>query len=555
MKKRNTLTLMFQLLGFVKEFIPSIVIAIFNGTLGFILAMNITIFASLAIVKFLGISLPLSYEMIFAIILISGAFRGVVRYIEQYFNHLLAFKLLAILREKIFSTLRKLSPAKLDDKNKGEILSMLQGDIETLEIFYAHTITPLGIAILTSSITAIFLGIFVHWGLAIFALFAYFLIGGILPYIFYRSNHKFGQAYRQKLSLSQESYLQSIFGSFEIFLQNKQEEQIQSITSTTQSLNSLSHALEDQNTFFKNLCNTAIILLNLTIIILGAYLAQNGKIESVLNIVGFVTLTSSFGSVIALANLPHNLTMTFASGNKILDLLEEKPLVQEGEREFDFQKVEVKNLSFEYAGKQTLKNINFEIKKGEIVGISGKSGSGKTTILKLLMHFYNPSAGEILYNDIPIQKLSHQSLYENVNLFSQETYLFATSIEQNLKIAKPNATEEELIEACKQASVYDLIMSLPQGFKTQITDLQDNLSSGEKQRLGLARVFLRKPKLLLLDEATANIDALNEAMILKAIEKHSKDMAILLISHRASTLSIAQRIYELNDGILSLKKQ
>lgn len=545
MKKRNTFILIFKLLVFVKEFVPSILIAIFNGTLGFILAMNITIFASLAIVKFLGIPLSLSYEMIFAIILISGALRGGVRYIEQYFNHLLAFKLLAILREKIFSTLRKLSPAKLDDKNKGEILSMLQGDIETLEIFYAHTITPVGIALLTSSITAIFLGLMIDWRMAVFAIFAYILVGALLPYFFYKANHKAGEQYRSKLSLCNEEYLQSIFGSYEIFLQNKSQEQIQNIDSATQTLNSLSHTLEDKNTYFKNLCNTAIILLNLTIIILGAYLAQSGKIESVLNIVGFVTLTSSFGSVIALANLPHNLAMSFASGNKILDLLEEKPMVQEGEGEFDFQKVEVKNLSFEYAGKQTLKNINFEIKKGEIVGISGKSGSGKTTILKLLMHFYNPSAGEILYNDIPIQKLSHQSLYENVNLFSQETYLFATSIEQNLKIAKPNATEEELIEACKQASVYDLIMSLPQGFKTQITDLQDNLSSGEKQRLGLARVFLRKPKLLLLDEATANIDALNEAMILKAIEKHSKDMAILLISHRASTLSIAQRIYEL----------
>lgn len=553
MKKRNTFILILKLLVFVKEFIPSILIAIFNGTLGFILAMNITIFASLAIIKFLGVSIPLSYPTLFGIILLSGAFRGAVRYIEQYFNHLLAFKLLAILREKIFATLRKLSPTKLDDKNKGEILSMLQGDIETLEIFYAHTITPIGIALLTSSITAIFLGYMIDWRMAVFAIFAYLLVGALLPYFFYRANHKAGEQYRSKLALCNEEYLQSIFGSYEIFLQNKSQEQIANIDSSTQTLNTLSHTLEDKNTYFKNLCNTAIILLNLTIIILGAYLAQSDKIESVLNIVGFVTLTSSFGSVIALANLPHNLAMSFASGNKILDLLEEKPMVQEGEREFEFEKVEVRNLSFEYAGKQTLKEINLEVQKGEIVGICGKSGSGKTTILKLLMHFYNPSEGEILYNGIPIQELTHKSLYENANLFSQETYLFSTSIEENLRIAKPNASEEELIEACKQAGVYDLILSLPQGFKTQITDLQDNLSSGEKQRLGLARVFLRKPKLLLLDEATANIDALNEAMILKAIKEHSSSMGVLLISHRASTLSIAQRIYELKGGVLTPK--
>lgn len=553
MKKRNILILILKLLVFVKEFIPSILIAIFNGTLGFILAMNIAIFASLAMIKFLGISIPLSYPVLFGIILASGALRGAVRYIEQYFNHLLAFKLLAILREKIFATLRKLSPAKLDDKNKGEILSMLQGDIETLEIFYAHTITPIGIALLTSSITAIFLGVMIDWRMGVFAIFAYILIGVLLPYFFYRANHKAGEQYRSKLSLCNEEYLQSIFGSYEIFLQNKSQEQIAKIDLATNTLNALSHTLEDKNTYFKNLCNTAIILLNLTIIILGAYLAQSGKIENVLNILGFVTLTSSFGSVIALANLPHNLAMSFASGNKILDLLEEKPMVQEGEREFEFEKVEVRNLGFEYAGKQTLKEISLEVKKGEIIGICGKSGSGKTTILKLLMHFYNPSAGEILYNGIPIQELTHKSLYENVNLFSQETYLFSTSIEENLRIAKPDASDEELIEACKQANVYDLILSLPQGFQTQITDLQDNLSSGEKQRLGLARVFLRKPKLLLLDEATANIDALNEAMILKAIKEHSSSMGVLLISHRASTLSIAQRIYELKDGVLSLK--
>ena len=548
--KYNTFTLIVKLLIFVKEFIPSILIAIFNGTLGFILAMNISIFASLAVLKYLEVPISLSYTQLFSIILISGALRGGVRYVEQYFNHLLAFKLLAILREKIFAILRKLSPSKLDEKNKGEILSILQGDIETLEIFYAHTITPFAIALLTSSITALFLGIYIHWALGVFALFAYLLIGLVIPYLFYRSNHLLGELYRQKLSNSQELYLQSIFGYYEILSQNRQKEQIQAISSTTQTLNSLSHTLEEKNTFFKNLCNTAIILLNLCIILLGAFLAHQGKIENVLNILGFVTLTSSFGSVIALANLPHNLAMSFASGRRILELLDEKPLVREGSEAFEFEKLQVKNLSFGYGEKQILKEINFEIKKGEIIGIYGKSGSGKSTILKLLMHFYTPSGGEILYNALPIEILSHQSLYHNVNLFSQETYLFATTIRENLKIANPNATEQELIRATKEANIYELISNLPQGFDTKITDMQDNLSSGEKQRIGLARVFLRKPKLLLLDEATANIDILNESFILKSLKSHAHTMAILIISHRPSTLSICDRIYHLSKGRL-----
>lgn len=548
--KRNTFILIIKLLAFVKEFIPSILIAVFNGTLGFLLAMNISIFGALAILKYLNFPISLSYTQLFIIILISGAMRGGVRYIEQYFNHLLAFKLLAILREKIFAILRKLSPSKLDDKNKGEILSILQSDIETLEIFYAHTITPFAIALLTSSITALFLGIYIHWSMGVFALFAYFLIGIVIPYFFFCSNNLAGKLYRQKLSNSQELYLQSIFGSYEIISQNKQQEQIQTILSTTQALNSLNHTLEEKNTFFKNLCNTSIILLNLCIIILGAYLAETSQIVSVLNILGFVTLTSSFGSVIALSNLPHNLAMSFASGNRILDLLEEKPLVCEGEEELKFETLQVKNLSFEYKNKEILKNINLEIKKGEIVGIYGKSGSGKTTILKLLMHFYNPSGGEILYNGLPIDFFSHQSLYHNINLFSQETYLFSTTIKENLKIANPNATEQELIKATQEANIYELISSLPQQFDTQITDMQDNLSSGEKQRIGLARVFLRKPKLLLLDEATANIDALNESFILKSLKAHARSMGILIISHRPSTLSICDRIYHLSKGKL-----
>lgn len=548
--KYNTFTLIIKLLVFIKEFIPSILIAVFNGTLGFILAMNISIFASLAVLKYLEVPISLSYTQLFSIILISGALRGGVRYIEQYFNHLLAFKLLAILREKIFAILRKLSPSKLDEKNKGEILSMLQGDIETLEIFYAHTITPFAIALLTSSITALFLGIYIHWALGVFALFAYLLIGLVIPYFFYRSNHSLGEHYRQELSGSQEIYLQSIFGSYEILSQNRQKEQIQLISSTTQTLNSLSHALEEKNTFFKNLCNSAIILLNLCIILLTAFLAHQGRVENVMNILGFVTLTSSFGSVIALANLPHNLAMSFASGRRILDLLDEKPLVREGSEEFEFEELQVRNLSFEYENKQILKEINFEIKKGEISGIYGKSGSGKTTILKLLMHFYNPSGGEILYNGLPIELLSHQSLYHNVNLFSQETYLFATTIRENLKIANPNATEQDLINATKEANIYELISKLPNQFDTKITDMQDNLSSGEKQRIGLARVFLKKPKLLLLDEATANIDILNESFILKTLKNLSHSMAILIISHRPSTLSICDRVYRLSEGKL-----
>lgn len=269
-------------------------------------------------------------------------------------------------------------------------------------------------------------------------------------------------------------------------------------------------------------------------------------------ILAYVCLTSSFGSVVALASLPNNLAMTFASGNRVLDLLDEKPQVIEKDLvdDFEFDNLKIKNLSFSYDNNEILKNINMEIYKNEIVGILGPSGCGKSTLLKLLMHFYNPNKGEILYNGNSICDISYEKLYKNVNIFSQSTYLFTGTIYSNLIIAKPDATKDEVIEACKNASIYDYILSLKDGLDTKISDLKDNLSSGEKQRLGLARVFLKQPKLLLLDEATSNIDAINEGIILNALRNYKSDMTIIMISHRKSTLSICDKLYELKDGTI-----
>ena len=266
-------------------------------------------------------------------------------------------------------------------------------------------------------------------------------------------------------------------------------------------------------------------------------------------ILAYVTLTSSFGSVVALAALPGNLAMTFASGNRVLDLLEEKPQVEDAinSKSFVFDNLKIQNVSFKYEDISILDNININVNKNEIIGILGPSGCGKSTLLKLLMRFYDVESGCILYNDVNIKNISIKHLYENVNLFSQTTYLFTGTIYENLIIAKPDATKEEVIEACKNASIYKYIESLPNGLDTKITDLKDNLSSGEKQRLGLARVFLKKPKLLLLDEATSNIDAINEGIILNALKKYKEDMTIIMISHRKSTLSICDRIYKLGE--------
>lgn len=553
--KRNVWTLILKLLRLVGPFISIIILAIINGTVGAILAMNIIVFAGVAILKWLGISITISYSSLFIIIILSGILRGVVRYFEQYSNHYIAFKILAILRDKIFGALRRLCPAKLEGKNRGEMISLIQGDIETLEVFYAHTITPIGIAFFTTLSVFLFIGFTTNWIIAGVALLGHILVGILLPILFYYSNHRFGTKYRKELGEFQDFYLDSIYGDYEIISQRKEAERLKGIQEQSSSLNTLMKKIESKNTRFKNITNAIIVLLNIFIIVVGAILIKFNKLDNVYLVLAFMTFTCSFGSVIALANLPAYLTMTFASGNRVLNLLEEPDAIREGSaiKSFDFKSLKMHNVGFSYQDKVILKNVNLEVAKGDIVGILGPSGCGKSTLLKLLMHFYEVQTGSIFYNGHEVKGITFQSLYENVNLFSQDTYLFCDTIYQNLLIAKPEATKEEVITACINANIYEYIQGLPNGFDTKINDLQDNLSSGEKQRLGLARVFLRKPKLLLLDEATANIDAINEGMILKALQICAKDMAIIMISHKVSTLSICEKVYELKEGSLCLQ--
>ena len=550
MKKRSVFKIIIELIKLIGSFIGIILLAVLMGTIGFILAMNITVFGSLSVLKFLNIDIALSYLVIFIIIFSSGILRGLVRYCEQYFNHYIAFRLLAIIRGKIFDKLRELSPSKLDSKNKGEIISIIQSDIETLEVFYAHTVSPFLIAVLTSTCVCLFIGFMSSWYLAIVALISYIIIGVIVPIIYYKVNNKYGKKYRKDLGVFEEYYLDSIYGHYEVLSSNNEVYRLENVSNMSRNLIDSNKGLDNKAVIFKNVTNIIIVLMNIVIVLVGSYLIKKGIIESPMIILGYVTLTSSFGSVLALAQLPGNLSMTFASGNRVLDLLEEKPMVNDikTNNPFDFEKLEIKKVSFKYDKKVILNDVSINISKNEIVGILGPSGCGKSTLLKLLMRFYDVDSGEIFYNDRNIKDISIKDLYDNVNLFSQTTYLFTGTILENLLIANPNASEEEVIEACKNASIYKYIKSLSDGFETKITDLKDNLSSGEKQRLGLARVFLRKPKLLLLDEATSNIDAINEGIVLNALKKYKKDMTIIMISHRKSTLSICDKIFELKNG-------
>lgn len=549
--KRSFLKLINGLIALIGPFLFVLLIAVINGTIGYLLAINITLFASLAIVKFLGASLSLSYQVIFTVIIISGILRGIVRYFEQYSNHYIAFKILAIIRNKLFKALRKLPPSYLENKDKGDIVSLLQSDIETLEVFYAHTLSPFLIAILVGITMISFLSIYsIYLGLV--ALFAYLIIGLIIPVIFYKTNHKEGYLYRLKVAEFNEFYLDSIYGNYEIISHNQNEIYKEKVKEKSIELTKINQKLDNKNNLFTNITNLFVVILNLLILFIGYILYKNNIIESYITIIPYVVLTSSFGPFIALASLPNNLAMSFASGNRVLDILAAKNELNIGLLDFEFKELELKNVSFTYENEKILDDVSLKLNNKEIIGLYGKSGSGKSTILKLIMHFYEVNKGEILINQQNITNYSLESLYKNITLFSQSTYLFSDTIYNNLRIAKKDATEEEIIEACKSAGIYAYIMSLKDQFNTKISDLKDNISEGEKQRLGLARVFLRKPKVLLLDEATSNVDAINEGIILNALKKYQEDMTIVIISHLKSSLSICDKIYELKGGKLCL---
>ena len=482
-----------------------------------------------------------------------GVVRGGLRYLEQYSNHFIAFKLLAVLRDKIFAALRVLCPAKLESKQKGSIIAMITSDIETLEVFYAHTISPICIAVLVSLAVFLFVGFVSSWYLALAALLGYLVIGIVVPLISSKALKESGVNYRREFASFNAYFLDSIKGIKDIVLNNAEKEREGEVDRRSDILlketKRMKHGITKASAATE-LCVSLFIALTLA---LGIVLVHFGLLDLGRMLIGVVCVFSSFGPVLAVSALPGNLTQTFASGDRVLNLLEETPAVTpvKNGKTFDYENLKVDELSFAYEeNAPVLKDICMHAEKGEIVGIVGESGCGKSTFLKLLLRFWEKDKGSICYNGIDVDEVDSDNLLDNVTMVSQVTYLFDESIEDNLRIAKPDATQEELEAACKMASVHDFILTLPEGYKTQVGAMGDNLSAGEKQRIGLARAFLKGSQLILLDEPTSNVDSINEGMILRSLLEQKKKKSIILVSHRESTMAIADRIYRVDAGIM-----
>lgn len=522
--------------------------AILMGVAGFLCAIFIPVLSSMAIVSLLRYQTLLSVHTIIILLFVCALLRGILRYAEQACNHYIAFKLLARIRDQVFGALRKLCPAKLEVKDKGSLISLITSDIELLEVFYAHTISPICIAFITS-LVCVSIQVQFGWIYGLYSLLAYITVGVVLPIYISKQSRQIGVEYRKEAANLNSYVLESVRGLKESMQYMDTNRRLEGLNKQTSSLAKREKELKYFQAKTISLTNFCVVLLSLGVCLIHLYL--NSSMDSM--IVSSVLQISSFGPVIALANLGSTLSQTIGAGQRVISLLDETPMVEEVKngKETDFKMVDVSSVDFAYEEEQILKDMNLSIQENEVIGIQGKSGSGKSTLLKLLMRFWDVSKGNILVDDLNIQSLNTSNLRKNEGYVTQETILFHDTIENNIRVAKENASEEEIQSACKKANIHEYIQSLPNGYKTMVEELGSSLSGGERQRIGLARMFLHDAKLVLLDEPTSNLDSLNEGVILKSIYEERKDKTIIFVSHRESTLSHCDRIIHMESERVS----
>lgn len=551
MKKRSNFAVMKNLIHLVKPLTDYMILAILMGLLGHLCASFITIFGAFGILQVLGMWKG-SLGFLFIGVAVFAVLRGILRYAEQSCNHFIAFKLLALIRDEVFQSLRKLTPAKLEGKDKGNLITVITSDIELLEVFYAHTISPTAIAVLYTILLCLFIGQF-HVILGILALLAYLAVGVLIPLAVSKAGGDDGMRFRTKSGELGSFVLDSLRGLSEILQYGQGQERMRQMNHRTDELSKEEERMK--RTTGRNMAITGMTILisDLLMLFVSSMLYQRGTLGFDGVLISTVALMSSFGPVTALANLGSTLQNTFAAGNRVLDILEEEPMVKEinGQKEVAFHGAKAEHVTFSYGQETILKDVSADIKENSVVGIIGKSGSGKSTLLKLLMRFWDVQEGSVSISGTGVNQINTSNLRDMESFVTQETCLFHDSVAANLRIAKLDATQEELEAACKKASIHEFIKKLPQGYETQVGELGDTLSGGERQRLGLARAFLHDAPFVLLDEPTSNLDSLNEAVILKSLEEERNGKTVVLVSHRESTMQIADVVYSVERGRMS----
>lgn len=552
MKKRSNLKIMAKLTGLVKPLTGYMLLAVLMGLAGHLCAAFITILGGYAVLDLLSFEVPFPMTAAFVFAAVFALLRGILRYGEQACNHFIAFKLLALIRDKVFGALRRLCPAKLEGRDKGNLISVITSDIELLEVFYAHTISPAAIAFVFSGILCFFIGSF-HWLPGVLALAAYVTVGIVIPMLTSRAGKDRGMRFRQGAGELSSFVLDSLRGLSETLQYGQGEKRMLQFWEKNRELADVEEQMKRISGRNTAVTNTVIWLFDIGMLSVCSALYTKGAVNFDGVLIPVLALFSSFGPVVALANLGSTLQGTFAAGSRVLDILEETPETEEitGQPQIAFHGASADRITFSYGGETVLKQVSAQIPEHSVIGITGRSGSGKSTLLKLFMRFWNVQEGTAAVSGTPVESINTKNLRDMESFVTQETQLFHDSIRNNLRIAKPDATIEEIQTACRKASVHDFILSLPEGYDTPVGELGDTLSGGERQRLGLARAFLHDAPFLLLDEPTSNLDSLNEAVILKALEQEWAGKTVILVSHRQSTMRIADRVYSVENGRMS----
>ena len=582
-RRRSALKIMGSLIGLVKPLIHIMILAVLLGTAGYLCAIFLTILAGQILIQGLGhvagtqgamsqgLFAGMTPQNLFVLMIVLAVARGILHYAEQYCNHFIAFKLLAIIRHKVFAALRRLCPAKLEGRDKGNLISIITTDIELLEVFYAHTISPAAIAALTSFMMVFFMGSY-HVGAGIFALCAYLIVGIFIPLWNGSRGGNTGMEFRAKFGELNSYVLDSLRGLDETIQYGQGKNRERQMEEKSAELIKKQKKLSRMEGGQRSVTNLVILLASFGMLFFMLYLYGKQTVDLDGVVICTIAMMGSFGPVIALSNLSNNLNQTLASGERVLSVLEEKPQVEEiyeGEKDLHelgkeqentfhkgsaqmlFAGAEASHVTFSYEEEEILRNYSVKIPAGKIVGIHGASGSGKSTLLKLLMRFWDADSGEVSVNGANVRRIPTRSLRDTESYVTQETHLFHDSIANNIAVGKPGASRQEIIEAAKKASVHDFIMSLPKGYDTEVGELGDTLSGGEKQRIGIARAFLHDAPFILMDEPTSNLDSLNEGIILKSLREASDKKTVVLVSHRKSTMNVADIAYEMENGRVS----
>ncbi|MBR0398723.1 MAG: ABC transporter ATP-binding protein [Eubacterium sp.] len=574
-KRRSGIQIMGGLIGLVKPLAGIMVLAVTLGVLGYLCAIFLTILAGHALLDILA-SQQVSGTLLICLVVIA-VLRGVLHYGEQYCNHFIAFKLLAIVRHRVFAALRKLCPAKLSGKDKGNLISIITSDIELLEVFYAHTISPIAIAALISLIMTVYIGRQSRLAGAL-ALAAYVVIGVLIPLTIGGRGGEDGLRYRDAFGSLNSFVLESLYGVNETIQYGGGDKRLQEISERSAALAGTQKKLNRLEGQQRSVTNLAVLVFSFGMLFLTLHQYQSGQISFDAMLIATISMMGSFGPVIALSGLANNLNQTLASGERVLALLEEQPVVEEQKEGVDVMHIienasceddaagaadrpdgvsgtaaagvslpaaAARSIDFAYRDKPVLEQFTAEIPRGRVFGIHGPSGCGKSTFLRLLMRFWDVDGGKLMISGTDIREINTESLRWSESCVTQETDIFHDTIAANIAVGKPGASEEEIRDAAKKASLDTFIMTLPDGYDTVVGEQGSTLSGGERQRIGIARAFLHDAPLLLLDEPTSNLDSLNEGIILKALDQEKAERTVVLVTHRASTLGIADTVLEM----------